>query len=124
VRTTVKAHRCPPWCHDCPDMRDAALSGWANGDESKLTEDDRLMPGCWGGAVGSGCHCSTGPASPERPKPSVRIELTRPQWRSLESRANAEHMDVSKLAARLLGDLLRPPRRDPKSGVVPPKEKP
>lgn len=46
-------HRCPPWCHECPDINAIVKR---RGD--KLTELD-IMPWCMGGSMAGmdGCHC-------------------------------------------------------------------
>lgn len=53
----MSRHRCPPWCHQCPDMLAAVRS--ARPDDPFDPVWDQFMPGCMGGATfgPGGCHC-------------------------------------------------------------------
>ncbi len=64
-RTVVKAdakgrHRCPAWCHVCPDIISASPEPIPEEDVDLLG----IMPGCMGGALhGLGaCTCDAGRA--------------------------------------------------------------
>lgn len=96
-------HVCPRWCHDCPDIVDG------------------FMPYCAGGSINGrdSCHCDEGP-SPfgGRGKPTVRVALTRRQWSALEQRADAEGVDVPTLTAKLLAQVVTPPRRKPELKIA------
>lgn len=55
-QATDKRHRCPPWCHKCPDLIEIVVA--RGGDPKDPIE--YTMPGCMGGAYYGieGCCCA------------------------------------------------------------------
>lgn len=87
----MPAHRCPPWCHECPEILDIVRS------QGREPEPLDIMPWCMGGIIGGmdECHC-------ERADPHIdAMTIALAQWHNAQ-RPELEAKDELRARRRAL----------------------